>query len=227
MFAELIDTVVDFAGATFRNIPSISVSEDLLDDLSDDPRDRAFGEALVSANLDYSSPIIMRPFLYGTSLDNSPYARLPTRFSDGRRFGVWYGSLDVVTTVYETVYHWKKWLADMAITIDEEVVSERRVFRVSVSGIVIDLRAKHERFPRVIDPDDYTFTHALGDYLHKNAQNGLLVRSARHNPGTNLAAFRPDILSDPRHHSYLAYRWIPGEASVRIERMSGRVWKRI
>lgn len=160
MFSELIDTVIDFNDTTFRNIPSIIVSEDLLDDLSDDPEERAFGEALVTGGkpLDYLSPIIMRPFRYGTSLDAAASARLPTRFSDGSRFGVWYGSLDILTTLYETVYHWKRRLADMLTAIDEEVVSERRVFKVLATGIIIDLRGKHLAFPGLIAPDDYTFT---------------------------------------------------------------------
>lgn len=229
MFPELIDTVVDFNDTAFRNIPSIIVSEDLLDDLSDDPEDRAFGEALVARekSFDYRSPIIMRPFRYGTSLDDAASARLPTRFSDGRRFGVWYGSLDILTTLHETVYHWKKRLADMLTTIEEEVVSERRVFKISALGIIIDLRGKHARFPELIDPDDYTFTQALGEYLHRNAQNGLLVRSARYAPGTNIAAFKPDILSNPRYHSYPVYRWTPGESAVNVERIRGKTWKRI
>jgi len=196
MFAALIDTVVDFKETVFRNIPSVVPSEDLLDDLSDDPKARAYGEALVAVqqDADYRSPIIMRPFLYGVSLDGT---RLPTRFSDGRRFGVWYGSLEMETTIHETVYHWKKRLKDMLITIAEEVVSERRVFEVVATGLFIDLRGKHDRFPGLIDKDDYTFTHALGEYLNRNNQSALLVQSARFN-GINLAAFRPDVLSNPR-----------------------------
>lgn len=228
-FSDLIDAVVDFNGTTFRNIPSVTPSEDLLDDLSDNPKDRAFGEALVTdqKGLDYQSPIIMRPFLYGVSLDGSASARLPTRFSDGRKFGVWHGSLSLLTTVYETVYHWKRRLSDMLTTIHEEVVSDRRVFKVSARGVIIDLRGKHQRFPGLIDPDDYAYTNALGEYLYKNGQRGLLVRSARHPEGVNLAAFKPDILSEPRHHTYLSYRWVQGEPAVRVERAVGKVWRRI
>ena len=115
----------------------------------------------------------------------------------------------------------------MLTTIDEEVASERRVFRVAARGLLIDLRGKHDRFPALIDGDDYAYTHALGEYLHKNGQNGLLVRSARHEQGVNLAAFKPDILSNPRHYCYLVYRWVPGDPAVQVERTSGKVWKRI
>jgi len=85
--------------------------------------------------------------------------------------------------------------------------------------LFIDLRGKHDRFPGLIDKDDYTFTHALGEYLNRNNQSALLVQSARFN-GINLAAFRPDVLSNPRHHSYLRYHWSPG-GPVQIEGADG------
>ena len=115
----------------------------------------------------------------------------------------------------------------MLISITEEVISERRIFRVYAAGILVDLREKHHRFPGLLDPEDYAFTHALGHYLHDNGQNGLLARSARYHDGTNLAAFRPEILSNPRHHSYPAYRLIPGNPAIQIERTNGKVWKNI
>ena len=35
-----------------------------------------------------------------------------TRFSDGSLYGVWYGSLDIETTVYETAWHWYQFVLD-------------------------------------------------------------------------------------------------------------------
>jgi hypothetical protein len=113
----------------------------------------------------------------------------------------------------------------MLTTISEEIVSERRVFWVHAEGILVDLRGKCRRFPKLVDKEDYTFTRAVGAHLHDNGQNGLLVESARHQEGTNIAAFKPDVLSDPRHHSYLTYRWVPGQSEVRVEKTSGRTWK--
>jgi hypothetical protein len=228
MFEGLIEKVVDFKGDAFRNIPSILVSEDLLDDLSADPQDRAIGEALVSQQKeqdDFNVPIIMRPFAYGTALCDAPYGRFPTRFSDSTRFGVWYGSLDLLTSIYETVYHFKMRLTDMLIKIDKEVVSERRVFLVHVGGILVDLREKYHNFPKLLDTSDYSLTHAVGEYLYDRGQSGLLVESARYHDGVNIAAFKPDILSNPRHHSYMIYRWVPGDSVVRIEKTRGRTWK--
>ncbi len=49
------------------------------------------------------------------------------------------------------ICHWKKRLSDMLMRIEEEVVSERRVFRVTVAGILIGLRGKQVAFPQLID----------------------------------------------------------------------------
>jgi hypothetical protein len=226
MFPGLIDKIIDFKSDTFRNIPGILVSEDLLDDLSADHQDRVFGEVLVAEQKkqeNFECPIILRPFTYGTVLSDK--SGFPTRFSDGRRFGVWYGSLDLLTTIYETVYHFKKRIMDMLVKISEEVVSERRVFRVHAEGILVDLRGKRHKFPKLHDRKDYSFTNTVGAYLYDNGQNGLLVESARYHEGINIAAFKPDILSNPRHHSYLTYRWIPGDSGVKVEKTRGKTWK--
>ena len=224
-FQGLIDKVVDFNREVYRNIPTIRYSEDLLDDLSSEPGERAFGEALAGEQKEQHAlthPVIVRPFIYGISLSSS--VAIPTRFSDSTRFGVWYGSLELLTTVYETAYHAKKRIEDMLTTHSEEIVSERRVFWVHAEGILVDLRGKYRKFPKLLDKEDYTFTHAVGAHLHDNGQNGLLVESARHREGVNIAAFKPDILSNPRHNSYLTYRWMPGQPKVRVEKTSGRTW---
>jgi hypothetical protein len=224
-FHGLIDTIVDFRDEAFRNIPSIRLSEDLLDDLSSDPAERVFGEALVGEQRSQDGPahpIIARPFTYGIPSGGAVY---PTRFSDGTRYGVWYGSLDLLTTVYETACHAQKRVQDMLTTLENEIISERRVFQVHVEGILVDLRGKHRKFPGLVDTRDYTFTQTVGAHLHDNGQNGLLVSSARYQPGTNIAAFRAGILSNPRHHSYLTYRWTPGQTRVRVEKTPGRTWK--
>lgn len=227
MFKGLIDKVVDFNDDCFRNVATIMPSQDLLDDLSDNARERAFGETLVADKKeeDFYSPIIMRPFSYGTALGDASYTGIPTRFSDSKRFGVWYGSLDLITTIYETAYHFRKRLADMLMPIEEEVVSDRRVFRMHVGGILVDLRGKYRKFPQLLNEIDYTFPQSVGAYLYDNGQTGILVESARYREGVNIAAFKPDVLSSPRHHSDLTYRWRPGDSSIRIEKTRGRTWK--
>lgn len=228
MFEGLLGSIVDYAGDVYRNIPSIRVSQDLLDDLSDDPAETAYGEAAATedSQSDKSlSAIISRPFQYGTIIGGAPYGRPVTRFSDGTRFGVWYGSLDLVTTLHETIYHWRRRLDSIQSPITGEVVSERRVFLVHAGGLFIDLRGKHRKFPGLVDNSNYAFTHAVGAYLHDQGQNGLIVNSARYNEGSNLAAFKQGVLSDPRHRCYLSYHWAYGSREVRIQRAPGKTWK--
>jgi hypothetical protein len=116
---------------------------------------------------------------------------------------------------------------DMITDINEEVVSERRIFRVGVTGILIDLRKKHHAFPGLVDPNNYTFTNSLGAYLFDKGQKALLVKSARCDDGINIAAFTPDILRNPRHHSYPAYRWTPGTSEIKVQRADGKLWKKV
>lgn len=227
MFEGLIERVADFKGYAFRNVPGISEYIDPLDDLSDNPRDRAFGHALLSEQKEYDDleVVIMRPFTRELALSGTSHANFVTRFSDGKRFNVWYGSLDMLTTVYETAYHFKKRITDMMTEINERVVSERKVYKVQVKGLLVDLRKKLDKFPGLVHKTDYSFTHAVGSYLYDNGQNGLLVESARYLDGINIAAFKPDILSNPRHENNLTYRWGLGDSVVRIERSRGRTWK--
>jgi len=224
-FPELLDRLVDHAGEVHRNIATIRESQDLLDDLSADPRERAFGEAAAerpSPLPDPRSPVILRPFEYGMGVPGAT-SRPVSRFSDSTRFGVWYGSETLETTVHETVHHFRRRIEAMRAPIDEVVVAERRVFRVRLAGLLVDLRGKETKFPGLVDRASYAFTHRVGAYLHGQGQNGLLVRSARCE-GTNVAVFDPRVLSDPRHHCYLTYRWRPGDAAVRVERTPGRRW---
>ena len=195
--------------------------------LSTDPQERAFGHALASGGEKEALhfQVIMRPFTCGGALSDAPHALFPTRFSDGSRFGVWYGSLELLTSVHETAYHFKKRVSDMLAGISGEVASERKVFLVHAAGILVDLRRKYRKFPKLLDSTNYSFTNSLGAYLYDKGQSGLLIESARYHEGSNIVAFSPDILSNPRYHSSLIYRWIPGDSTVRIEKVPGKTWR--
>ncbi len=226
MFANLITAAVDFNEFVFRNIATVITSEDLLDDLSEDPGARAYGETLVAQHRqgdDHYAPVIGRPFTYGVSMaPDAVCSGIRSRFSDGTRFGVWYGSLAIITTVYETIFHWIRFLTDAGMET-ESVIAERRVFKVHASGILVDLRGKEKKFPDLIS-DHYDFTHRLGDYLYSAGQKGLLVQSARDAGGTNIATFTPDILSDPRHQLYMSYILGNGIVRISLDTYPARKW---
>lgn len=145
MFGELIGAVVDYHGDLVRNIAGIRVAQALFDDLSGDEADQAVAVAAESAGrIPSTAPLITRPFDYGAVIT---YPFVPqnwhaTRFSDGLRYGVWYGSLALETTVYETVYHWHRFVTDSFPSEKRPIRGERRVLDVRCDAILVDLRRR-------------------------------------------------------------------------------------
>ncbi|MBI3370786.1 MAG: RES family NAD+ phosphorylase [Betaproteobacteria bacterium] len=229
MYADLLAEVVDFHGDLVRNIKGIRDSQNLFDDLSQDPEDLAVAVVAESAErVPSDAPLITRPFDYGAVI-NYPFVNFNgqgTRFSDGLAYGVWYGSLELETTVYETAHHWHEFVADSFSREDREIVGERRILRVRCDAILIDLRGKERREKRLLDRHDYRYTQQLGRYLKEQNQNGLLVRSARCR-GTNADLFAARVLSRVRDLCFLTYRMNPTQDLVRVERTPGRKWLEI
>ena len=226
MFEHLVRQVADYRGDLVRNIKGIRVSQDLFDDLAQDKADRDVAIAAESATrISSPAPLITRPFDYGTVITYPfvPHNWHATRYSDGMRYGVWYGALELETTVRETLYHWHRFLTD-SFPLDREIVGERRVFQVRCEAILIDLRSVNE--PRLVERSDYSFTQQLGAYLSQRAQSGLLAPSAR-GPGTAAAILRPETLSEVRDLCYLTYRMNPMQDVAEVERTPGETWLRI
>ncbi len=216
--------MVPFDGDLVRNIKGLRVSQDLFDDLARDAADRDVAIAAESATrLPSPAPLISRPFDYGSVITYPfvPHNWQATRYSDGLAYGVWYGALELDTTVYETAYHWHRFVMDSFGASDRAIAGERRVFTVRCNAILIDLRAAAE--PRLTDRRDYAFTWQLGRYLWERSQSGLLAPSARA-PGTSAAVLRPEVLSDVRDLCYLTYRLNPSEDRVVVERTPGLPW---
>jgi hypothetical protein len=229
MYEELIGDAVDFHGDLVRNIQTIRVSQDLFDDLSDDPADRAVAVAAEAlGRIPSEAPLITRPFDYGTVI-TYPFANFNgqgTRFSEGLQFGVWYGSLELETTVYETVYHRHRFIQDSFAGEDRDIGNERRLFEVRCDAILMDLRGKELGEKRLVDRASYAYTQPLGSYLRKQGTSGLLVHSARC-AGMNGAIFKPETLSGVRDLCHLTYLMNPKEDLVRVERTPGTTWLEI
>ena len=225
MFDRLVRQVADYRGGLVRNIKGIRVSQDLFDDLARDHTDRAVAIAAESATrIPSRAALITRPFDYGAVITYPfvPHNWHATRYSDGLDYGVWYGALELETTVHETLYHWHRFVTD-SFSTEKEVVGERRVFQVRCEAILIDLRKAKE--PRLVDPRSYAFTQPLGRHLRQRAQSGLLAPSARVRPGTIAAILRPEVLSEVRDLCFLTYR-LRGNAAA-VERTPGETWLRI
>ena len=227
VFKDLFDTLVEFDDDAYRNIKTIRPSQDVFDDLASSREDRAYAMAAAAAP-ESDQPLITRPFDYGTVITYpfAPHNWHATRYSDGTAYGVWYGSIDLATTVYETVHHWVRFVRDSFADYDHEIRTDRRVFTARVNGLLVDLRRKHAKFPGLIDPHSYSFTHQVGRYLHEQRQNGLLVKSARCD-GLNCDVFNQEALSSPRDVCYLTYRFTPTRPLLTVERTPGKTWMRL
>ena len=226
MEADLVATNVNFHGDLVRNIPGIRESQHLFDDLSDDPADWEVAIAAEAASrIPTDAPVITRPFDYGSvisyTFDTSHWQA--TRFSDGTQYGVWYGSMALETTVYETAWHWYRFVRDSFADEDREIVSERRTFDVRCDALLIDLRGKERAYPELTSRTSYAFTQRLGGYVHEQDQNGVLVQSARCD-GVNACLFKQERLSNVRDRAYLTYRLNAVRDTFVAERARSRKW---
>ena len=211
-----------------RNIVSLRESQDLFDDLTDDPAEWLLAQKVEDEVKPppYAShkPIIDRPFEDAQWFNaiQWPFKHWQaSRFSDGS-FGVWYGSESVETTVYESAYHWYRGLLSDAGFEQMAVIAERKVYWVACNAALLDFRQAAEKHPDLLHPLDYTFCQAVGSRIHREGHPGLLTLSVRRPAGENLAIFNPAVLSNPRHHCQLSYRLEGGQ--IVVEKQPGATW---
>lgn len=229
LFAGL--ALVDVRRDVMRNIVSLRESQDLFDDLTDDPAEWLLAQRVedeVKPPLYRSpTPVIDRPFEDAAWFNaiGWPFRHWQaSRFSDGS-FGVWYGSESVETTVHESAYHWYRGLLCDAGFEREEVVAERKVYRVHCAAALLDLRQAASEYPDLLHPTDYAFPQSVGARIHREGHPGLLVQSVRRPAGENVAVFNPSVLSNPRLSCQLGYR-LDGERIV-VEKQAGKAWIRL
>ena len=163
-------------GEAYRNIVSLRNLKNIFSELSDDPFDNAVA---VQAELETHKSIEPK-FAYNTAITYPFIAKpyLDNRFGDGS-YGVWYGSMDLNTTIFETCYHIYK--AIISVQDYPAVVKhERSVFTVCCEGVLIDLSDKVKKHPDLVF-DDYSFCQMIGKKLHKEGHPGILYASARTN----------------------------------------------
>ncbi len=216
---SLFSSSRDFKNDVFRNIVSLRKSEDLFDDINDNNKILSALAVALEANVKKNIPLglIQRGFHYTTAIaypfETDPF--LKTRYGDGS-YGVWYGSLSLETSIYETTYHMLKHESDVEGLI-EPIVRERAVYKIYCQAILIDLTEQVDKYPELIS-NEYQFTQPIGQRLQKEGHPGLLAPSARHYQGINTVIFNPDILNNPRHYCYLTYTFYPLEGKIVVER---------
>jgi RES domain. len=229
LFSKL--TVIDLKRDVFRNIVSLRKSQDLFDDLTDNPADWGIAQRVEDdvKPSTYRShvPVIYRPFEESEWFNaiGWPFRYWSaSRFSDGS-FGVWYGSDSVETTVYETAYHWYTGLLADAGFQHERVIAERKVYTVACQAAMLDFRRLTPEYPDLLHPTDYSQAQRVGARIHHEGHPGLLIQSARHAEGENVAVFNPGVLANPRMKCNLSYRLEDGR--IIVQKQPGRTFMRV
>lgn len=229
LFAHL--ALADIHQDVARNIVSLLQSQDLFDDLTDDPAEwllaQKVEDEIKPPPYRSRTPVIDRPFEDAEWFNAIiwPFKHWQTsRFSDGT-YGVWYGSDSVETTVYESAYHWYRGLLSDAGFDRTTVVAERKVYSVACNAALLDFRKSAEDHPDLLHPSDYAYCQSVGSRIHREGHPGLLTQSVRRPAGTNVAIFNADILSNPRHNCQLTYR-LEGD-QIMVEKQPGVEWVRL
>ena len=229
LFAHL--ALADIHQDVARNIVSLLQSQDLFDDLTDDPAEwllaQKVEDEIKPPPYRSRTPVIDRPFEDAEWFNAIiwPFNHWQTsRFSDGT-YGVWYGSESIETTVYESAYHWYRGLLTDAGFERTMVVAERKVYSVACNAALLDFRKSAEDHPDLLHPSDYAYCQSVGSRIHREGHPGLLTQSVRRPAGTNVAIFNADILSNPRHNCQLAYR-LEGD-QIMVEKQPGVEWVRL
>lgn len=220
----LFDRNRELDQAVVRNIVSLRESQNLFDDLVDNPDEH---ELLIAVEMQIKSDaapgIITRGFSYSKAIEY-PFKTEPfmaSRYSDGT-YPVWYGSLDLDTTIHETAWHMKNELLCIE-GLNEVVIRERAVYHVDCRALLIDISNKATDYPNLIS-NDYTFTQQIGARIQKEGHPGLLAPSARIVDGINTVIFREDVLSNPLLNCYLTYYFNPMESQLKVERTPGKTY---
>lgn len=220
---QLFEKSHDLDDRLFRNIVSLRETEDLFDDLvGDDPSitDVAYAtEMKVKESIPTGQ--ISRSFHYSTAI-GYPFVTEPfmaSRYGDGT-FPVWYGSLELETTIHETVYHMVRDIENVA-GVNEVVMRERAVYTVACQALLLNLEGKEKTYPNLV-ANSYAYTQEIGRRLHREGHPGLLSPSARCQ-GMNAVILNEKVLSDPLNHCYLLYRYDPTQRRVEVERNVGEV----
>jgi hypothetical protein len=200
------DQITEFNNRVYRNIQGMLAGIDEFDDLTTNKSASAYAHRAVEKS--------SRPF----SVDELNFhaidfvfmqtSWLSSRFCNGS-YPVWYGSVDLTTSFYETSFHWRKIFIDAPQgfhTQGESIRTSRRVFTVACHAALIDLRNKVKQHEELIHPDTsrYPTTQAVGERIYQEGYPGLLTKSARHLEGENVVIFRRKILAEPKHyHDYI------------------------
>ena len=201
--------------STYRLVLSHYPPIDLYDDIAD-PHDWGLIAAAVqrtnprlaeSYGMLDAVPVVRRISGDGASWVMAPFVHFspdrPSRFADGS-YGVYYAGDSFETALREHCFH----MARRYAATEEEPgwLSEARELVGAIDTELTDLRAGAAAY---LDPDlaNYGPPQALARRLRAEGSDGIVYPSVRHESGTCVAAFWPDVVTPPRQADHYSYHW--------------------
>ncbi len=125
----------------------------------------------------------------------------PSRFTDGKTFGVFYAGKSKQTAIFETRYHREKFLS---YTSEEPGVISMRCYSTKPVRPMIDIRQNNDK---LYDPDDYSESQKFGRQMKAEKRHGIVYRSVRHPGNDCIAALRTRAIAHCKQSTHYEYHW--------------------
>jgi hypothetical protein len=216
---DIFNSLIKFNDNAKRNIVYVSKPADAFSSITDSDEERDIINLTSDlARMQVARNNEMSDFYYSAAIgypfQTKPYMK--TRYSDGT-YPVWYGSLSIETSIYETIYHTVNFLLaeNNATAFIEKIIKKRSVFDVFCDAFLIDLTEKINDHPEIVS-DNYEFTHKIGSLIHQGDLPGLVSPSRRHLGGKNLSIFKQSVLKNPVLLCNLRYEIFPATKTAKI-----------
>ncbi len=216
---------------THRLIPTRYPSVGILDRVaSPDDLDAVFElEAWTNDRVSTELGILLRiprdEWVVGTPMASVVMAAFCHPRPGGARFngddrGAWYASFSLETAHAEAVFHRGRELADIGVS---DARLQMREYTATFTGPFRDIRPDRREYRPLHDPVSYDASQRFAGDLRVAGANGVVYRSVRHDAGTCLACFKPQLVRDVSIGGHYEYRWSGGpEAAVRRLKVGGR-----
>ncbi len=156
---------------------------------------------------------------------------MPSRYSDGRSYGVWYAACEKITLLREAAQGILRHYHD---AVDAAVAdsrpgfgTERYIVRCRVDGLLANLIVSPmaRQYRALLTDNDWHFCQVLGAEASRQVP-GVLFPLAREIGGRSVGAFREDIVGPPEPISVERFRFRRLKQGLAIEiRVDGYRWR--
>ena len=126
---------------------------------------------------------------------------IPSRFTDGKNYGVYYGAKELKTAIKETVYHREIFMRQ---TSEPDTELSMRCYTNNIALPMHDIRAEEFSY---LHTDEYVPSQQFASMIRALDSNGFIYNSVRDEKGECVAAFKPIALTIPIQAGHYKYQW--------------------